>query len=64
MRALAAFSSLYALIYLLLRLEDQALLIGAVGSFAAIAIVMYFTRHIDWYASPRILTAGREAGDA
>ncbi len=51
LRALAAFSSLYALIYLLLRLEDQALLLGAICSFAAVAAVMYFTRHMDWYAA-------------
>ena len=51
LRALAAFSLLYALIYVLLRLEDQALLVGAVASFAAIAAVMYFTRRMDWYAS-------------
>lgn len=51
LRALTAFSPLYALIYLLLRLEDQALLIGAIVSFAAISTVMYFTRHLDWYGS-------------
>jgi inner membrane protein len=47
--ALVAFSLLYALIYILMRLEDFALLVGAVTSFAAIAAVMYFTRGIDWY---------------
>ena len=47
--ALAAFSALYGLIYVLMRLEDWALLVGAVTSFAAIAAVMYFTRKIDWY---------------
>lgn len=51
LRALAAFTSLYALIYLLLRLEDDALLVGALASFAAIATVMYFTRHMDWYSA-------------
>ncbi len=51
LRALAIFSLLYVLIYLLLRLEDDALLIGAISSFAAVASVMYFTRHIDWYSS-------------
>jgi inner membrane protein len=50
-RALAAFSALYGLIYVLLRLEDQALLVGAIASFAAISAVMYFTRHMDWYSS-------------
>jgi inner membrane protein len=47
--ALGAFTALYGLIYVLMRLEDLALLIGAVTSFAAIAAVMYFTRRIDWY---------------
>jgi len=60
LRALVAFSSLYALIYVLLRLEDQALLVGAVASFAAIAAVMYFTRHMDWYASTAALPMKQE----
>ncbi len=51
LRALVAFATLYGLIYLLLRLEDQALLVGAIASFAAIAAVMYFTRRMDWYGS-------------
>jgi inner membrane protein len=50
-RALGVFSLLYGFIYLLLRLEDNALLLGAVASFLAIAAVMYFTRNIDWYSS-------------
>jgi inner membrane protein len=48
-RALGVFTLLYALIYTLLRLEDNALLIGAIASFAAVAAVMYFTRNVDWY---------------
>jgi len=39
------------LIYVLLRLEDNALLVGAIASFAAVAAAMYFTRGIDWYSS-------------
>jgi inner membrane protein len=50
-RALGIFSLLYSLIYLLLRLEDDALLVGAIASFAAVAVTMYFTRRIDWYSS-------------
>jgi inner membrane protein len=50
-RALVIFSLLYTLIYLLLRLEEDALLIGAISSFAAVAAAMYFTRKIDWYGS-------------
>lgn len=51
LRALFVFSLLYFFIYLLLRLEDNALLVGAVASFLAVAAVMYFTRSIDWYSS-------------
>jgi inner membrane protein len=51
-RALAIFTSLYTMIYLLLRLEDNALLVGAIASFLAVAAAMYFTRGIDWYGSP------------
>ncbi|WP_419804335.1 cell envelope integrity protein CreD [Terriglobus sp.] len=48
-RALGIFSALYAAIYGLLRMEDNALLLGAVGSFLAIAAAMYWTRRLDWY---------------
>ena len=50
-RALAIFTLLYVLIYLMLRLEDNALLVGAITSFLVVAAAMYFTRGIDWYSS-------------
>ncbi|HEY1463343.1 MAG TPA: cell envelope integrity protein CreD [Terriglobales bacterium] len=50
-RAFSVFSLLYVLIYMLLRLEDNSLLVGAIASFLAVAAVMYFTRKIDWYSS-------------
>jgi len=50
-RAFVTFGCLYGLIYLLLRLEDNALLVGAIASFLAVGAVMYFTRGIDWYGS-------------
>ncbi len=51
LRSLAIFTLLYVLIYLLLRLEDNALLVGAIASFLALTAAMYFTRGIDWYSS-------------
>jgi inner membrane protein len=60
--ALVVFTFVYALIYVLMRLEDEALLIGALASFAAIACVMYFTRGIDWYGSMAGSTLTREQG--
>jgi inner membrane protein involved in colicin E2 resistance len=50
-RSLAAFTTLYAFIYVLLRVEAYALLVGAVASFAAIAAAMYITRNVDWYGN-------------
>ncbi len=59
MKALATFALLYLLIYLLLRAEDNALLVGAIASFVAVAATMYFTRRIDWY-SPLAVTEAAE----
>jgi inner membrane protein len=44
--------SLYGYLYVLLQLEDYALLLGSLGLFLILALVMYLTRRIDW-ASPR-----------
>ncbi len=60
-QALAAFLPLYTLIYLLLRLENDALLIGAIASFVTITAIMYLTRRIDWYhtaAQPLPVSSG------
>lgn len=63
-RALAVFIPLYAFIYVLLRLKDYALLVGAVASFAAVAAAMYFTRSIDWYGDARFDASRGSAGDS
>ncbi|MBD3769987.1 MAG: cell envelope integrity protein CreD [Rhodobacterales bacterium] len=51
LKALGILSGIYALIYVLMRAESQALLAGALASFAAIALTMYMTRNVDWYGS-------------
>ncbi len=56
-RALVVFTLLYILIYLMLRLEDNALLVGAIASFVAVAAAMYFTRGIDWYGTAPMIGA-------
>lgn len=43
-------SSLYGLLYVLLRAEDHALLAGSVFVFTALAAAMVATRRVDWYA--------------
>ncbi len=49
MNAFIVFTSLYALIYVLMRMQDYALLVGSIASFAAIAFTMWKTRELDWY---------------
>jgi len=41
---------LYGLLYVLLQMEQNALVIGSVMLFLALAVVMTLTRRIDWYA--------------
>jgi inner membrane protein len=45
----AALTGLYGYLYLLLRLEDYALLAGSVGLFLMLAALMFLTRRIDWF---------------
>jgi inner membrane protein len=40
---------LYGFIFVLIQLQDYALLIGSIGLFFILATVMYFSRKIDWY---------------
>ena len=41
---------LYGFLYIILQLQDYALLLGSIGLFIILAIVMYVTRKIDWFA--------------
>ncbi|WP_026977820.1 cell envelope integrity protein CreD [Flavobacterium tegetincola] len=43
-----ALASLYTFIYVIIQLENYALLVGSIGLFLILGIVMYFSRKIDW----------------
>lgn len=43
-------SILYAFIYVILSSDDYALLLGSFGIFIVLALLMYATRNVDWYA--------------
>lgn len=45
-------SGLYGFIFILIRLEDTALLVGSIGLFIVLALVMYTSRKINWYHHP------------
>jgi inner membrane protein len=44
-----ALAGLYGFLYLVLQMEDYALLMGSLALFAILGIFMYTTRKIDWY---------------
>ncbi|ANM30852.1 hypothetical protein ABI59_16625 [Acidobacteria bacterium Mor1] len=56
----AALSGLYGMLYAILMSEDNALLMGTLLLFAALAAVMLATRKIDWYALSRQLAETRK----
>ena len=41
-------AALYAVLYVLLSLEEYSLLIGSLMLFVALAAVMYLTRNLEW----------------
>ena len=45
---LVVLSTLYGLLYLILKLEDYALLAGALLGFSALTVVMFATLRVDW----------------
>ncbi|MEN7549626.1 cell envelope integrity protein CreD [Rapidithrix thailandica] len=40
---------LYTFMYVIIQMQDYSLLIGSIGLFTVLAIVMYLSRKIDWY---------------
>ncbi len=45
---------LYGFIFILIRLEDTALLVGSIGLFIILALVMYGSRKINWYGNAMV----------
>ena len=43
------FAILYGFIFILVKAEQTSLLMGAIGIWLILALIMYLTRKIDWY---------------
>jgi inner membrane protein len=43
-------AAIYGFLYIALQLQDYSLLFGTAGLFTVLAVVIYVTRNIDWYA--------------
>lgn len=55
----ALLALLYGVLFVILRSEDYALLMGAVLLFATLAVIMFLTRRLDWYQVGTQLRAGQ-----
>lgn len=44
-------TTLYVYLYILLQLENFSLVVGAIGLFLTLTLVLYATRNINWYGS-------------
>lgn len=44
---------IYGFLYVSLQLQDYSLLLGSLGIFIALSVIMYATRNLDWYALDR-----------
>ncbi|WP_427451932.1 cell envelope integrity protein CreD [Litorimonas sp. WD9-15] len=53
-KAGAVFATVYGLLFVLMKIEDFALMIGALASFITIAAMMYLTRNMEWYGVQRL----------
>ncbi len=53
---------LYAYLFFLIQLKDYALLMGAIGLFVAMALIMYASRKVDWYGGSVSRNGDRSVG--
>lgn len=49
-------SILYGFIYILISLEDTALLVGSIGLFLILALIMMVSKRINWYGNSSSIT--------
>lgn len=48
---------LYGYLYILLQLQDYALLVGSIGLFSVLGLVMFLTRNLNWF---EVMSGSRE----
>ncbi|RZM78227.1 cell envelope integrity protein CreD [Pseudoalteromonas rubra] len=53
---LIALSALYSMLYAMLNAEHYALLLGSLLCFTVLAVVMFATRHVNWYGATQAQT--------
>ncbi len=55
-------AGLYAFLFILIQLQDYALLLGSIGLFVAMGLIMYISRKVDWYGTASLRNKDRQIG--
>ena len=45
----AVLTAMYGTLFVILQSEDHTLILGSVLVFVLLAVMMFLTRHVDWY---------------
>jgi inner membrane protein len=53
---------LYAFLFILIQLKDYALLLGSIGLFIAMGLIMYTSRNVDWYSTTSLKNSEKHIG--
>ena len=53
---------LYVFLFILIQLQDYALLLGSIGLFVAMGLIMYTSRNVDWYSTTSLKNQDKQIG--
>jgi inner membrane protein len=53
---------LYVFLFILIQLQDYALLLGSIGLFIAMGLIMYTSRNVDWYSTTSLKNQDQQMG--
>ncbi len=53
---------LYVFLFILIQLKDYALLLGSIGLFVAMGLIMYTSRNVDWYSTTSMKNQDQQIG--
>lgn len=53
-------AALYTYLFMLIQLEEYALISGSIGLFVILALIMFYSRKIDWYSTGKQISEAHE----
>ena len=53
---------IFFFVEILIQLQDYALLLGSIGLFIAMGLIMYTSRNVDWYSANSLKNQDKNIG--